>query len=209
MADALANAAAPSQPAATACAPISAPTLITVAGARRSRVWGLDRRVALASVRIWRQIPTNADRARRIRVLELIQLAARGNVLILIQTLTIVALVWRRRVVEYSLGVVMVCVRTCQPPCSIVDLAMLRRVRGCCRLAAVGRALICLLMLSIVDRVIKLYVFFCSLRCICFVMLTVMSLNSAPSGQEAEAAWQAIVLVAQVLSLSVSRRTHV
>ncbi|KAJ5474677.1 hypothetical protein N7475_004243 [Penicillium sp. IBT 31633x] len=51
-ADALVNATAPSQPAATACAPISELILITVAGVRRSRAWELARRVALASVRI-------------------------------------------------------------------------------------------------------------------------------------------------------------
>ncbi|KAJ5963457.1 uncharacterized protein N7479_003333 [Penicillium vulpinum] len=52
----------------------------TVVAARLPRAWALGQHVALVSVQIWRLILTTVDLVRGVRVLELIRIAARGNV---------------------------------------------------------------------------------------------------------------------------------
>lgn len=72
----------------------------------------------------------------------LIQLAVRGHVSILIPTLITAAHVRLCRVVEHSLAVALGSVQTYLPVCSIVDLALLRHVLACYRLAVMERVLI-------------------------------------------------------------------
>ncbi|KAJ5373454.1 hypothetical protein N7517_005460 [Penicillium concentricum] len=141
-ADAQSNVPAPFQPAVTGYVQILALISRTVAVAQHPRAWALDRRVALVSVQIWRPKLTTVDLARRIRVLVLIPLAARGHALILILMPTTAILVRLCRVVEHNLGVALGSVQTYLLVCSIVDLALLRRVLARYQLAVVGRVLI-------------------------------------------------------------------
>ncbi|OQE36037.1 hypothetical protein PENCOP_c012G04753 [Penicillium coprophilum] len=80
VADARSNAPAPLQPAVTGYVQILVRISRTVEVVRQLRAWAPKQRVALASVQIWRPISITVGLAQRVRVLVLIQLAARGHV---------------------------------------------------------------------------------------------------------------------------------